>query len=463
MCSLDFTIPFLPKTIEAADLDHDGDNDLVIGHYWTSDSNGEVTFCDNDGNGIFSILYNVDIFSGSFILGVGNLDNDPLLDVVISNEEDYGGDQRLCLIYNLEFDDLNFINLGFNDSMVQWGTLGDFDNTGTIDFGFTSYASNGISYWGTMYNLGNQEFSIPNVFTSPDNSLMFEIESKDFDNNNFDDFVVLGSTSYIFYSQGLSFNIEVLGNGHTNSSMSADDMDNDGDYDVIVSKPAGMTALNLFKYENIDNEYFTEEVQFILHPWGYHYGVDLNNDQLIDIIAIGTGTYVIYWNLDDMNFTDGEEFPKPYYGESSVKAAFADFDGNYTIDMAIIRYNLEENNLSILFNDGSGAMYEDPYVGAVFNEIASENIIINNYPNPFSSSTIFRYKILDPNDLYIIQIYDIKGKFFQEIKLNTPNNFNDLSWNRVEYSNNHLASGIYLYKLKGTSISTSYNKMIYLK
>ena len=90
-------------------------------------------------------------------------------------------------------------------------------------------------------------------------------------------------------------------------------------------------------------------------------------------------------------------------------------------------------------------------------EVPTEFVLENNYPNPFNPSTIIRYGL--PSDSYVkLEIFDITGK-----RVNTlVNEMQKAGYHNVTFSAENLASGVYLYRIiAGKFIKTK--KLLLLK
>ncbi len=85
-----------------------------------------------------------------------------------------------------------------------------------------------------------------------------------------------------------------------------------------------------------------------------------------------------------------------------------------------------------------------------------------NYPNPFNPETTISF-FVEKNSEVIIDVYDIKGR---KVKSLVRDNFSrgnhSIVWNSTNEEGNLVASGIYLYKMRSGSFSSS-RKMILLK
>lgn len=86
------------------------------------------------------------------------------------------------------------------------------------------------------------------------------------------------------------------------------------------------------------------------------------------------------------------------------------------------------------------------------------NFILNqNYPNPFNASTKISYDIPEATHLEL-SVYDINGKLITTL----VNEFQNSGYHSVDFNAEHLASGVYMFKLKADNqIQT--RKMVLVK
>ena len=94
-----------------------------------------------------------------------------------------------------------------------------------------------------------------------------------------------------------------------------------------------------------------------------------------------------------------------------------------------------------------------------FRVLKKQNLSLNhvlNYPNPFTTRTVFWFEHNRPNeDLRVtIQIFTVSGKLVKTIRqtINTPGNrSNDIEWNVRDDYGDKLARGVYIYQLRVVS------------
>ena len=90
-------------------------------------------------------------------------------------------------------------------------------------------------------------------------------------------------------------------------------------------------------------------------------------------------------------------------------------------------------------------------------DIPTEFILHNNYPNPFNQSTVITYSIPIRTGVELT-VYDLKGKEVACLE----NDFKDAGIHTISFNAQHLASGVYFYKLK-TGSNVFVKKMAFLK
>lgn len=89
----------------------------------------------------------------------------------------------------------------------------------------------------------------------------------------------------------------------------------------------------------------------------------------------------------------------------------------------------------------------------------SDKIVLENYPNPFSSSTLISYSIPASHNELILEIFDIKGrlvrKFFSLKKSGT------LVWDGMDQYGDQVSNGVYLYRIEG--VESGVQRMMFIK
>lgn len=459
MKAIDYTIPPNTYSIKAGDFDNDGDNDIVVGHI-VIDS--YTTLLENVNNGEFILFEFLQNNEHRMFFLMDKFDENDMVDFVI---EDENGD--LLIYYNSELSNPYiypmYIEDGFNHI-----SAGDFNADGYNDFVFSSYGPGQDNLWGIMYNLGNREFSEPQWFECPSqesNAGFYHLECKDLDNNGSDDIIAYTVMETYIYYDGNPDVPDSLNCYAPNGGLISEDFDNDSDYDIIVSHWPGGSQSHFMIYENLGDRQYTLHDTTFNSLWGQPETTDLNGDNLLDIVnignVIGIGTF---YNNGNLLFDEATYQMIQSYGENYYRSAFADFDGNGSQDVAIIRYGISENNLTILFNDGQGYFLDEPQVG--FNEeciVNDEKIKISNFPNPFNPTTSISFSI--PSESMVdVSIYNVRGQKVKTILAeNLTKGEHQAVWSGLDHSDKPVSSGVYFYKLSVNGKSESIKKCLLLK
>jgi len=85
------------------------------------------------------------------------------------------------------------------------------------------------------------------------------------------------------------------------------------------------------------------------------------------------------------------------------------------------------------------------------------DIVLRNYPNPFTDKTVISFKLPENPCIAELKIYNLAGKTIKEYSIN---NKNQITWNGTDENNRKVKSGIYFYifEINGKNIAS--NKMI---
>ncbi len=328
------------RDIAAADLDGDGDLDLVCANY----EQQAQTILWNDGTGSFSQteLHRADNDG----VAVGDIDNDGDVDILFS--PDYDMQYNYSAVQKPDFDKVQVLtNNGQGEFSIEFlglpfGTIkradgiemGDLDGDGDLD-AVVARAEEPVVLW----NDGSGEFTVDRVFDSVATRYSYDVKTADFDNDGMLDIVFANNTS-----GSLSEKSEI--------------------------------------WMNNGNGSFTKTVTDA--PYSYRVQVaDFNNDGLVDVASVSVSAYSSLWtNNGDGTFT--------YKIVGSVGArglGVGDFDGNGTQDI-IQGYGL--TNDQVLLNDGNAnfTIHYTPYstwsrdmAVADFNADGKLDVAISNSSN----------------------------------------------------------------------------------
>ena len=170
----------------------------------------------------------------------------------------------------------------------------------------------------------------------------------------------------------------------------------------------------------------------------FNYQYDSDSDYSVDEIGADEGT---------LFFTSQDEKGRGVYydGEGQYHTIFTSSLLGAMIDGA--RPNTKATLMSSYLS-----YLTQPFVDVDETAISStEYKLIQNYPNPFSNSTVISYSINGKNDTNAsIQIYNLKGELVKEFA-NLPlyNNLGEVVWNWTDDNCNPVANDLYFYKING--------------
>ena len=100
---------------------------------------------------------------------------------------------------------------------------------------------------------------------------------------------------------------------------------------------------------------------------------------------------------------------------------------------------------------------DQPITNVKDHNITADFSLSQNYPNPFNPVTTIRFS-LPKKDNVEIKVYDIEGREITTLLNNTMST----GAHEVKFDGSHLASGVYVYRIR-TSHFTESKKMILLK
>ncbi|MEA3475777.1 MAG: T9SS type A sorting domain-containing protein [Candidatus Cloacimonadota bacterium] len=194
------------------------------------------------------------------------------------------------------------------------------------------------------------------------------------------------------------------------------------------------------------------------------------NDPLIPTFAFELSVpsnYACPGIYDDILFTSTwtSSYIYDISGNPSGILETIDSINGFTYIRSIDFYNSGDNNYLFTIEESDIGVFEFSYSHSVGDEILNQdNIILNNYPNPFSNSTTISFSgTLNSHELSQIRIYNVKGQLVKNFELRTPNSeFMKVVWDGKDEDGKSLSDGIYFYKLISKNQSLT-RKMLLLR
>lgn len=489
-----------PYEINAKDIDNDGKKDIVVS-FWTNDN---ISWYRNLGNAVFSnrieITNNISN-PKSFI--VDDVDNDNSNDIISSsyspskvslfkNQNSGNSFKESILNYwygypmDIKSDDLN--NDGNKDIVMACDDLLWFKNYGNANFSSYKLISSalesnpfiesiisdldldakkdiiGLRHDGIeiFTDTGNEEYL--GTFY-PYGFLNGNMVLEDIDGDGYNDIIVRVyddndskyKVAWIKNNGDLSFgDISIFTDnsyGFSPNKITAGDIDNDGDIDVVVSSQ-NYSSIHLLKNDGLGN--FTNNLvmeSITTNPISLE---DVNNDGYLDIISGGyyIGNKEIYW-IKNNEGTFSSTITKIDNNTGVTEFSFEDIDNNGYKDLVCVHYessseggdekifyylNFDSGFDSMVLVDNVGhllSLDRDIFLDDINNDnkfdiITSYNFIkkagyyvnsstlsiiendsskisnIKVFPIPFSNK--LQWQFSDDNRVLEIKIYDSVGK-----------------------------------------------------
>ncbi|KAF0194913.1 MAG: hypothetical protein FD166_3153 [Bacteroidetes bacterium] len=417
-----YAIPIAAWSVASADLDLDGDLDIVTGHNYCEQTKWSgIAISENLGSGTYNLKDSLFFYGGQTTLLCCQLDNIANFEIIFRK---WLTNQLIGILYNNNYSDTYFLSPNSTDPIHDL-TTGDVDNNGLKDIIF---CSNEGQYWGVFYNYGYKNFSPPE-FHYLQGYYPMSIQCGDLNGDNRDDVVITGQIIEIFYSRTSGFERKALDLEAFKDKVAIIDFNKDGLVDIVADNSQVVNSIWTNIYKNTGNEIFTKLDDHFSIPGAGKFSVkDYNNDSLPDIAYLlnfpdTTGTGIIdtiggikiFYNLGNFQLSDPQFIPLDNYREGGRNIHSADFDGNGFMDFAIVRisYYPLEYNLELLFNDGNGHFVPNP-LGINERNKKSGIASFGCYPNPFSENTTFEYEI-QKTALVELSIYSLQGKLIQRL------------------------------------------------
>ncbi|MFC1762729.1 FG-GAP-like repeat-containing protein, partial [Planctomycetota bacterium] len=329
--------------LEAADIDDDGDMDLV-GALWDDD---DVVWYENDGSENFTEHVIDATMGGVVIVRAVDIDEDGDIDVfaVGLNESDihwYENDGSESFTQRT----ITTTAAGLSDFQV-----GDIDGDNDLDIVVVSENTDDSIFW--YENNGSESFSANTISTSLVDPRHFSLFDLDEDNDL--DIVVtsMGSGDDVLWyanNGSGSFTSSTVGSLSNQSPTGVDvlDVDGDGDLDILASTKSGDKA---YWFKNDGSESFTTISIGSALPdgaWGIE-GADMDGDGDTDVLVATYSGFFWYENDGSESFTK-TTIETGFSSNRDIKVADVDLDG----DMDVLATAWGEDTFKWYENDGSG-------------------------------------------------------------------------------------------------------------
>ncbi len=334
---------------ELSIFDFDGDNDLDI--ICALGFNDKIVWYENiDGLGDFAEESIVGSFKDVFYIDASDLDGDSDLDILVASEREIGS------YFNLDnmgdFGSTNQIIV--SDYAVRSATVADFDGDGDLD-PIVSFQGDDRIFW---YENTDDENKFRNVKIVAQYSGNPEsLTATDFDNDNDIDLLLAYNNSIVFHE-----NLDGLGNFASSSTLIStalnpvsivlSDLDNDGDEDLISASTFDQKIAWYEKIDGTNNVGLENIISTNVGGVRYVFAYDLDQDGDSDVITCNhAGNGTLYWFENDGLGNFISEHLIFQHSTTLERINFADYNSDDKIDIVLF---LEGEKLIYLKNLGSG-------------------------------------------------------------------------------------------------------------
>lgn len=436
-----------------ADLDADGDTDLLVG----KDGYG-FNYYQNVGSAASWVWTQ----SSSQFTGLGNATywNSPCL-------VDLTGDGKQDLVHGTSSGPLKYYRNTGSLTAASWtevtslfgGVLDvggastprfvDFDGDGDQDL-FSGSTLGSIKYFENVGTTTSPAW-MPNhsPFASIDHSIYSAVYPADLDYDGLIDLIVgdLTGNLYLHRNTGGSYPLQngffagINVGGFSNPVLY--DLDNDQDLDLVIGREDGTISY----YENTGSSTsatWTEDpTQFLGIDVGSNAVVtfgNVNNDHWLDMVVgdlfreiqVFTRSGGGWVDLDDEEMIDGLDV-----GQNATPA-LVNLLGGTNLDLVVGNY------------DGTFQYYENLLMSSVDNRNGpSSSVLYSTYPNPFNPDVSIRYDLGESQQLSL-DIYDLTGAKVRNLYVGKQSSgTHELRWNGLAVDGYPASSGIYIVVLDG--------------
>lgn len=323
---------YYASSMDAADIDGDGDNDIAVS------SDVSILWYKNEGNNNFieaTITTNV---SDAKHLYISDLDGDSNLDITSASYDD----DKIAWYENVDgfgnFGPQVIVSESKGTNGVSYASPVDLDSDGNLDIISTSKNDSKIAWYKNLD--GNGNFGIQHIISTNINGASIAC-SGDIDGDGDADIVggsdTSGTLAWFENSDGQgNFGAEqiITTNMIDINSISAIDIDGDGDLDLLCSASSYFLGKKITWFENIDsNGTFGPEQDIENENGSYAQPADVDGDGDIDIIGFqkfsNSDLWAWYENEDGLG-----NFVKHDMGENfyNFRMYVTDKDGDGDID-----------------------------------------------------------------------------------------------------------------------------------
>lgn len=407
------------SSIALADIDSDGDQDLMITGWSNSLPRVIAKLYTNDGNGNFIEVMDTPFEGAEYSsIAFADVDNDQDQDLLITG---YNNSESTAKLYTNDGNG-NFIEITdtpFEGVAASSIAFADVDNDQDQDLLITGF-NNDIESVSKLYiNDSNGNF-IETEDTPFDGVQQGSIAFADVDSDGDQDLLITGQNNNsvdiakLYSNDGNGNFIEVIDtpfDGVEYSAIAFADIDNDQDQDLLITGINNASETITKLYTNDGNGDFIEimDTPFENTVSSSIAFTDVDNDQDQDLLITGYNNSEriakLYTNDGNGNFI--EIMDTPFDGVSAGSIAFKDVDSDGDKDLLITGRN---NNFV-----HTSKLYINDLIVSSSNTMRNEiNPTFTSFPNPSAGSVLYMHYTVSEKTEAKIKVYDTNGILLQQ-------------------------------------------------
>lgn len=319
-----------PKEIASADIDRDGDLDL-FGAFYDPIGISRLSWYENIAFDSY-VEHTIDSFYvlNPISIEVADMDGDGNEDLVVAIRRT--GNDSICVYRNNGDGSFTKQQIGDTEHTVSQISVGDIDGDGDFDLFVISQESDMIE---RFENTGGLTF-VKKIFSStldaPDALSLVDLDR----DGDLDVLVSHYFNKLVWYEQRepLRFSAPKVIDTSTTDILWTQpvDIDHDGDMDIVCGG-----AYGLFWFQNDGQQSFVRHViDTSLRQVRSVYVADINGDGFLDVLAGDDSNVVLFWNDGLQQFTEQAINNSAHYVQSVIAA---DADGDGDLDIIAAEYN----------------------------------------------------------------------------------------------------------------------------